>query len=135
VRDFDVEWFFATGETPHRVESGGHIRYADCALDALAFSTLTGRGITLKSRCPHCEETVTVEAMGSTFRSPHPQAVLSLGVARRGTGPVQENACPFINLFPSEEHYRAWAAGHDDTLTAMLSLEEAVQLAGGPACC
>lgn len=131
----DVEPFFSERETPHQVEFEGEVRHTHCALDALLLPFLTGRRITLRSGCPHCGETVTVEASPMGFHSSHPEAVLSLGVSREGKGSVQENACPFINLFPSGEHYRAWAAARDDALTVMLSVDEAAEITSFFPCC
>jgi hypothetical protein len=131
----EVEALFAAGDTLHEVDLGGEVRHTNCALDALMLPFLTGHEVNFRSRCPHCGDTVTVQAARSGFHPSHPEAVLSLGVSREGAGPVQENACPFINLFPSKEHYEAWAADRKDVLAVMLSLSEAFSLLRGPACC
>ncbi len=130
----EVEDLFAPRETRHEVEFAGEVRHTHCALDALMLPFLTGQEVTLRSQCPHCDHTVTVEATRSDFRSSPPEAVLSLGVSREGTGPAQQYACPFINLFPSREHYEAWATDTSEALIIMLSLSQAFSLLGGSAC-
>ncbi len=125
-----AEALFAPGETRHRVEFASGVRYTYCALDALVLPFLIGQQVIIRSECPHCTDPSVVKATGSGFYPSPPGVVLSLGVSREGTGSVQQNACPYINLFPSKGHYQVWAADTSEALVVMLSLSKAFGMLG-----
>ncbi len=125
-----AEDLLAPGETRYRVEFAGGVRYTYCALDALMLPFLVGQRVIIRSECPHCTDPSVVKATDSGFYPSPPGVVLSLGVSREGTGSVQQEACPYINLFPSKGHYQVWAADTKEALVVMLSLSQAFSLLG-----
>ncbi len=118
----DQAELWAPAPTLHAVQTAGRSGYTNCAMDAIMLPAITGQPVELRSECPHCRELVEVRVADGRVQSSHPPAVMSFGLMREGDGPVQAIGCPVINLFPSAEHYRAWAAATPQAETVMLPL-------------
>ncbi len=113
---------WAPAPTAHAVETADRSGYTNCAMDAIMLPGLIGGPVEVRSRCPHCGELIEVRVVDGRLLSSHPTAVMSFGLGREGEGPVQAVVCPFINLFPSEDHYEAWAAATPQAETLAMPL-------------
>jgi len=91
-------------------------------MDAIMLPGLIRGPVEVRSRCPHCGEPIEVRVSDGHLFSSHPRAVMSLGLRRDGEGPVQAVVCPYINLFPSADHYEAWAAATPEAETIAMPL-------------
>lgn len=120
--EIDQADLWAPAPTLHAVQTAARSGYTNCAMDAIMLPAITGEPVELRSKCPHCGELVEVRVADGHVFSSHPTAVISFGLMREGAGPVQAIGCPVINLFPSAEHYRAWAAATPQAETVMLPL-------------
>lgn len=120
--EIDQADLWSPAPTAHAVQMAGRSGHTNCAMDAIMLPAITGQPVELRSECPHCGERIEVRVADGRVRSSHSPAVMSFGLMREGDGPVQAIACPIINLFPSAEHYRAWAAATPQDETVMLPL-------------
>ncbi len=62
IRDghIDIAYPFSAAPTPFRLRlSGGHERYACCAMDALGIAPMVGEPVEIESQCHHCGEPLT----------------------------------------------------------------------------
>lgn len=131
ARPWTAEGLISEVPTRHRIRLGPRQAYTYCALDALVLPFLQRMLVELWSESPQSGTVIYVRASPETLEVSHPQAVLSFGLASRGSGPARSVLCPFINLFPSPEEYEAWAATHPEALTIGLSVRDAFDLARG----
>ncbi len=120
--EIDQADLWAPAPTLHAVQTAARSGYTNCAMDAIMLPAITGEPVELRSECPHCGEAIEVRVADGHVFSSHPSAVMSFGLMRDGDGPVQAISCPVINLFPSAEHYRAWAAATPQAETVTLPL-------------
>ncbi len=120
--EIDQADLWAPAPTAHAVQTAGRSGYTNCAMDAIMLPAIMGEPVDLRSDCPHCGELVEVRGADGRAYTSHPAAVMSFGLMREGDCPVQEIVCPVINVFPSAEHYRAWAAATSQAETLMLPL-------------
>lgn len=118
-----------TEPTAHRVEAAGRVEHVHCAMDALMLPLLDGSAGEVVSHDPTTSDELrlTVDP-GGLRSSSHPDAVVSLGIARTGAGPMQQIGCPFINLFTSRAAYDGWSSSHPEVASIGLPLADAFAL-------
>lgn len=115
--------------TAHRVETGSRVEHVHCAMDALMLPLLDGTTGEIVSVDPASGEELRLTVdRGELRSSSHPDAVVSLGIARTGDGPMQQIGCPFINLFTSRASYESWSSSHPEVASVGLDLADAFAL-------
>lgn len=94
----------------HRVTFEVGQRYVWCAVDAVGIPAALAVDAEVESRCFHCRQPVALTIKGGEPQGPAADS-LRIGLAVAGSsGRVNEDVCPMINFFCSDEHARAWAA-------------------------
>lgn len=115
--------------TAHRVETDGRVEHVHCAMDALMLPLLDGTTGHIVSVDPASGDELRLAVDRDGLRSTsHPDAVVSLGIARSGDGPMQQIGCPFINLFTSRASYESWSSAHPEVASVGLDLADAFAL-------
>ena len=61
---------FSALPTPYTVESGGRSWYGNCVWDALGIVAMHGGDGTVRTRCPDCQEPLSVEVAGGALVEP-----------------------------------------------------------------
>ncbi|MGH3293709.1 MAG: alkylmercury lyase MerB [Trebonia sp.] len=100
--------------TPHRVETGGHRRYAWCAADALGMLPAIGRTVRISSECPETGRTVTVTAGPEGVRDVHPAGAVVSAIIIGDPADMRGSACDLGHFFASAEAAAGWASEHPD---------------------
>jgi hypothetical protein len=102
---------FSADKTRHTVVfADGHTANALCATDALGMHFMLGEDITLRSLCPECAQTITIDLKGGGVTSRNPEGTVEYVKARDHYGCTAETCCPYINLFCGRDHVDQWRA-------------------------
>ena len=100
---------FSAKATRHKVIfKDGHEVYALCATDALGIHFMLGEDITVRSRCPACENEMKIEVKGGRVASCAPEGVVEFVSRREHCGCTAKTFCPFMNFLCSLEHLEKW---------------------------
>ncbi|WP_054313287.1 bifunctional organomercurial lyase/mercury(II) reductase MerBA [Mesorhizobium sp. 1M-11] len=101
---------FTDQDTGHQVMLDGRVLNAMCAVDALGIGAMTGRDITIASRCRHCGTPIriTTHDEGRALADVAPvTAVVWLSVRYEG-GCAANSLCAATSFFCSDDHLAAW---------------------------
>ena len=100
---------FSAVETRHKVIFGDdHEVFATCATDAFGIHFLLAKDITILSRCPRCEQPLTIKVNNGRIDSHDPDEIVEFVSREKKRGCNAESLCPFINLFCSDSHLNEW---------------------------
>jgi hypothetical protein len=100
---------FSARTTRHRVVfKDGHEVYALCATDALGVHFMLHLPITVRSRCPACENEMTIEMRDGRVASSNPDGIVQFVSSSGKCGCTAKTFCPNMNFFCSREHVAAW---------------------------
>jgi mercuric reductase len=100
---------FSARATRHRVAfKDGHEVYALCATDALGIHFMLHRPITVRSRCPACENEMTIVMKDGRVASSNPTGIVQFVSSGGECGCTAKTFCPNMNFFCSEEHVAVW---------------------------
>jgi hypothetical protein len=100
---------FSARQTRHKVVfSDGREVHALCATDALGMHFMLGEDITVRSRCPGCEQEMTIGVKGDSIASAVPDGIVEFISKQEHCGCTARTFCPFMNFFCSREHLEAW---------------------------
>lgn len=91
------------------MDVGGQTHRTHCVMDALILPALEGDVGTIRSESPLDRRVVEIRVTPDGAEADPPEAVVSFGVRREGSGTAQEIACPYINAFASMDEYVRWA--------------------------
>ena len=96
---------FSAKETRHRVTfEDGHDVFALCATDALGIHFMLHENISVRSRCPKCENEIKIGVKGGTIASCVPEGVVEFVSSSKQCGCTAKTFCPFMNFFCSRDH-------------------------------
>ncbi len=123
-----LEDLYSDRPSRHQVTIDAETRYTHCVMDALLLAIAAGDSADIRSTSPTSDGVVALHVRPDGVRADPPTAVVSFGVARADRGAVQQTACPYINVFGSEDEYARWAAATPEAATMSLPLDEAVAL-------
>jgi hypothetical protein len=100
---------FSAKSTRHKVffQDGREV-YALCATDALGIHFMLRENITVRSRCPECENEITIEVKDGKVTSCVPAGAVEFVSSREQCGCTAKAFCPFMNFFCSQEHLEKW---------------------------
>ncbi|MEO8744040.1 MAG: organomercurial lyase [Candidatus Dormiibacterota bacterium] len=124
----DAAGLCCAGASPHQLVIDGATRYTHCVLDALLLPVIEGRAGRVLSTSPTDGKAINFAVSPSETTADPPEAVVSLGMLRSGTGSFYELGCPYINAFASVEEYARWAEATPEAITMSLSLADTVEL-------
>jgi len=93
--------------TQHEITIGDTTRWTWCALDAIGIIGAIGRGGRFTTTVPDTDDSVTLEIASDGTTESSAVVFIADGFA---DGPVADNWCPTVNLFPNADHAEAWAA-------------------------
>jgi len=100
---------FSAKATRHQVHfQDGHTIYALCATDALGIHFMLHENVTVRSRCPECEDEMKIELEDGKVASCYPEGVVEFVSSRKDCGCTAKTFCPFMNFFCSQEHLDKW---------------------------
>jgi hypothetical protein len=100
---------FAAKQTRHKVIfPDGHEIYSLCATDALGIHFMLEEDISVRSRCPECEEEIKVEMKGGKIVSYEPTSIVEFVSSGDHCGCTSKTFCPFMNFFCSKDHVETW---------------------------
>jgi hypothetical protein len=100
---------FSARATRHKVIfQDGHEVHALCATDALGIHFMLREDITVRSRCPECENEMKIEVKDGKVASCVPEGVVEFVSSREPCGCTAKTFCPFMNFFCSPEHLEKW---------------------------
>jgi len=100
---------FSARATRHKVIfQDGHEVYALCATDALGIHFMLHEDITVRSRCPECENEMKIEVKDGKVVSCVPEGVVEFVSSREQCGCTAKTFCPFMNFFCSHKHLEKW---------------------------
>lgn len=100
---------FSARETRHKVVfQDGHEVYALCATDALGIHFMLRENISVRSRCPECENEMKIELKDGKVASCVPEGVVEFVSRQEQCGCTAKTFCPFMNFFCSEAHLEKW---------------------------
>jgi hypothetical protein len=100
---------FSAKATRHKVVfQDSHEVYALCATDALGIHFMLHENITVRSRCPECENEMRIEVKDGKVASSVPEDVVEFVSSRESCGCTAMTFCPFMNFFCSQEHLGKW---------------------------
>jgi len=100
---------FSAKATRHQVIfQDGHTIYALCATDALGIHFMLHENITVRSRCPECENEMKIEMKDGKVASCSPEGLVEFVSSRKDCGCTAKTFCPFMNFFCSHEHLEKW---------------------------
>lgn len=136
----DVEVLCLTESSRHEARVGDETYHFACVLDGLVLPfVLDGADdVFVASRSPESDAEVAFDVTENGVSSDPEGAVLSFGVASDVPSSEERDdvlaagyviACPYINAFPDEAEYEAWAASTPDAETMALSPEEGFAVA------
>lgn len=113
-------------ETPHVFEIGGQRLYVWCALDALMFPALLGKGARVVSRCPATGAQVSLTVAPDGLHQIEPAgAVVSL-VRPDASPDIRGAFCCHVHFFASAAAADGWVAQHEGA--EVVSVEDAFRL-------
>ena len=120
---------FSAVETRHKVIFGdGHQVFATCATDAFGIHFLLAKDVTILSRCPQCEQPLTIKVKNGRIDSHDPDEIIEFVSCEKKCGCNAEFLCPFINLFCSNSHLNEWLEGNVELKKGeIFSLQEVVE--------
>ena len=100
---------FSAKATRHKVifQNGREV-YALCATDALGIHFMLREDISVRSRCPECENEMKIEVKDGRVASCVPEGVVEFVSSREDCGCTAKTFCPFMNFFCSEKHLEKW---------------------------
>ncbi len=128
---------FSAKPTRHKVIfKDGHEVYALCATDALGIHFMLCKDITIRSRCPECENEIKIEVKDGKVASCVPEGVVEFVSSREQCGCTAKTFCPFMNFFCSREHLEKWreknpASGKGEMYQLHQVLEHGENIFGG----
>jgi len=93
--------------TQHKITIGATTRWTWCALDAVGIIGALGHSGRFTTTVPDSDQPVTIEFNADTTPDTSAVVFIAEGFA---DGPVADNWCPTVNLFPSAAAANAWAA-------------------------
>ena len=100
---------FSARATRHKVIfKDGHEVYALCATDALGIHFMVREDITVRSRCPECNNEMKIELRDGMVASCVPEGVVEFVSSREHCGCTAKTFCPYMNFFCSEAHLEKW---------------------------
>jgi hypothetical protein len=100
---------FSAKATRHKVIfQDGHEVYALCATDALGIHFMLGQDITVRSRCPECENEMKIEVKDGKVAACVPDGLVEFVSSREHCGCTAKTFCPFMNFFCSKKHLENW---------------------------
>jgi Alkylmercury lyase len=100
---------FSAKATRHRVAfEDGHEVHALCATDALGIHFMLHRPITVRSRCPACENEMTVVVKDGVVVSSDPDGIVQFVSNSGQCGCTAKTFCPYMNFFCSKAHAAMW---------------------------
>jgi len=100
---------FSAKPTRHKVIfQDGHEIYALCATDALGIHFMLRQNVTIRSRCPECEQEMTIELKDDKVASSDPDNILQFVSNGGQCGCTAKTFCPLMNFFCSQDHLDAW---------------------------
>lgn len=126
--------------TRHRATFGGETRHVHCVLDALLvpFVIDDGEPVEVRSRTPGSGDPIDIQVSRTAVSFSPETAVISFGIASEFDGSLGDGVdpatayelfCPFVNAFPSREHYERWAASTDEAVSVGLPMAAGYELA------
>lgn len=121
---------FTESETGHRVEFGGHVLRALCAIDALGVGDMYRTEIRVEASCRSCGETISVVTtdQGLKLGSVAPAGAVVWYDFAYGDS-AASSCCPSIAFFCSDEHLRRWLEGQEPERAGVwLSMNEGLEL-------
>lgn len=100
---------FSAKATRHKVifQDGREV-YALCATDALGIHFMLREDITVRSRCPECENEIKIEVKDGRVVSCVPEGVVEFVGSREHCGCTAKTFCQYMNFFCSQEHLDNW---------------------------
>jgi len=102
---------FSAVATPFRVTTGGHLYFANCAWDAIAFHAMLGQDVRVDSFCHHCAAPISIELAGGRAVRVEPEGAivyLALPPTEWWTD-ITTTCCNTMVFFASAEHRDASA--------------------------
>ncbi len=100
---------FSAKPTRHKVVfTDGHEVFALCATDALGIHFMLHEDIAVRSRCPECENEITVEVKNGKIASCAPEDAVEFVSSGDHCGCTAKTFCPFMNFFCSRGHLEKW---------------------------
>ncbi len=106
---------FSAEETRHRVVfQDGHEVYALCATDALGIHFMLESPLAVHSRCPECENEMTIRMKGGVIVSSDPGGIVQFVSDSGECGCTAKTFCPYMNFFCSRAHAAAWRKRNPD---------------------
>jgi alkylmercury lyase len=112
--------------TPHRLELEGRTLFAWCALDALLFTVLLGRPVSIESPCRGTGESVHIGVRSAGIETVEPPSAVVSIVAARDLASVRSVFCENVHFFASPEAASRWLDRHPEA--TILSAGEAFRL-------
>jgi alkylmercury lyase len=112
--------------TPHRLEVEGRTLFAWCALDALLFSALLGRPVSIESPCRGTGEPVHIEVTPAGIEAVDPPSAVVSIVAPRDLASLRSVGCTNTHFFSSPEASSRWLERHPEA--TILPVEDAFRL-------
>lgn len=108
--------------TPHRFEVEGRTLFAWCALDALVFSPLLGKPVSIESPCRGTGEPVRVEATPTRIETVEPPSAVVSVVIPQDLARVRSVVCENTHFFSSPQAASRWLKKHPEA--TILPVEE-----------
>ena len=100
---------FSAAETSHRVAFiDGREVFALCTTDAIGVHFLLHEDITVFSRCPECDEQLTIAMKNGQLSNCKPPGIIEFVSRRSQCGCNAVALCPYINFFCSSRHLAKW---------------------------
>ena len=120
---------FSAAETSHRVAfKDGREVFALCTTDAVGVHFLLHEDITVFSKCPECEEQLTIVMKNGRLNDCKPLGIIEFVSRRSQCGCNAESLCPHINFFCSSRHLTKWLERNIEQREGMIySIDEVVE--------
>ncbi len=116
-------------ESRHEITIDGETSYTHCVLDTFLLSQIENTVATVRSTSPLTGDVITLHLAPDGVKAEPPEAVISYGMLREGSGVVYDLLCPYVNAFGSREEYERWVEATPDAVTMLLSVEQAAEFA------
>lgn len=123
---------FTDGPSEHRVEAGGFVVGAMCAIDALGVGAMLERDVAIHSACRQCARPLAIRTRshGQELDRIEPSGIVVWSGHRYAAGCAASSLCTLQAFFCDEAHLAAWRAnspaGSQDGVR--LSLAEALEV-------
>ena len=121
---------FSGSETSHQVslKRKGYKRvYVMCAIDALGMSFMFDCGVSIDSKCYHCNERIYIEIKDNEIISLNPKDTV-VWCDMEYSSCAATSLCKNTNFFSSEKHFEEWHRGRPIRKGNLLLIQEAFYL-------